>query len=194
MILLTGGVLMKADNELEQTLMVGMHGIPEVKRDEKIYFLGEFKERIMKKLTINQVSETAIYPEVFQVLKNVKETKMIINGNFDNLFTKKYRELAIKANKPCMVRSDSAFKGDTGLLIVSDKAVSEEEINVEEREIRLSRLGIPLLLIQAAGEKICESCFEKITKADENELLNYDELTWMDRLGGDRCPAHPEDE
>ncbi len=46
---------------------------------------------IMKKLTINQVSETAIYPEAFQVLKNVKETKMIINGNVDNLFTKKYR-------------------------------------------------------------------------------------------------------
>ena len=185
---------MEADNELKQTLMVGMHGIPEVKHDEKIYFLGEFRERVMKKLTINQVRETAIYPEILQVLKNVKTTKLVINGNVDSLFLKKYRELAMKINKPCMVRSDSDFKGDAGLLVVNDEAVNEEEIGVEARENRLSRLGIPLLLIEAAGEKICESCFEQIAQADETELINYGELTWMDRLGGDKCPAHHEDE
>lgn len=30
--------------ELEKTLAVGIHAVPELKHDEKIYYLGEFRE------------------------------------------------------------------------------------------------------------------------------------------------------
>lgn len=185
---------MEEKGELEQVLMVGIHGAPEVKHDEKIYLLGEFKERIMKKLSTDQVSETAVYPEIIQALKDKRAARLVINGNLSSVFTGKYRKLALEINKPCAVRRDTEFKGDTGLLVVSDEAVNEEEIRVEEREIRLNRLGVPLLLIQATGKKICDQCMTLIAEKDKNELMNYDELTWMDRLSGDTCPGHQEDE
>lgn len=187
-------MLMEKRDELEQTLLRGIHGELEVKHDERIYFLGEFKERIIRKLSINQVNEVAIYSEIRQALKDEKTAKLIINGDISNSSTRKYRELALEMDKLCTVRSDSKFKGDTGLLVVSDEAVNEEEISVEERAIRLSRLGIPLLLIQSVGKKVCNQCLRKISEKDKNELMNYEELTWMDRLGGDTCPAHYEDE
>lgn len=181
-------------DNLEQALLVGIHGAPEIKHDEKIYFLGEFKERVIRRLSIKQVSETGVYPEIIQALKDSRAKKLIINGILSSSFTGKYRELAMEMNKQYTVRNDSEFKGETGLVIVSDEAVNEQEIDVEEREIRLSRLGAPLLLIQAAGKKICDECFSKITEIDAHELVNYQELTWIDRLGGDTCPAHHEDE
>lgn len=57
-------------DNLEQALLVGIHGAPEIKHDEKIYFLGEFKERVIRRLSIKQVSETGVYPEIIQALKD----------------------------------------------------------------------------------------------------------------------------
>lgn len=186
--------MMEKNNELEQALLIGIHGEPEFKRDERIYFLGEFKERIIRKLSIAQVNESVIYFEIRQALQDEKAVKLILNGNISSSATGKYRELAIKMNKLCTVRSDSEFKGDTGLLVVSDEDVNEEEINVEERTTRLRRLGMPLLLIQSAGKKVCDQCRHVISDIDKNELINYEELTWMDRFVGDTCPAHEGEE
>lgn len=185
---------MEKRNELEQALLIGIHGEPEVKHDERIYFLGEFKERIIKRLSISQVNEPIIYSEIRQALQDDKAVKLILNGNISSAVTGKYRELAAEMNKLCTVRSDSEFKGDTGLLVVSNEAVSAGDISVEERTVRLKRLGMPLLLIQSAGKKVCDQCLHTISNIDKSELINYEELTWMDRLSGDTCPAHQGEE
>lgn len=177
-------------DKLKQTVMAGIHGHPEVKYSEKISFLGEFKERIIKKLSINQVKEKAIYPEILQSLQDVRATKMIINGSINGVFTKKYRELVMKMKKNYIIRNDPSFIGDTGILVVSDEFVDDQDIDIEEREVRLSRLGVPQPLIEAAGQKVCDSCLATIAEIHEDELINYRELTWMDRLSGDVCPAH----
>lgn len=185
---------MEKNNELEQALLIGIHGEPEFKRDERIYFLGEFKERIIKRLSISQVKEEVMYDEIRQALKDEKAVKLILNGNINSAAAGKYRELAIKMNKQYTVRSDSEFKGDTGLLVASSEAVSEGDIDVEERTLRLRRLGMPLLLIESAGKKVCDQCLHTIANIDENELKNYEELTWLDRFSGDTCPAHQGEE
>jgi len=38
-------------NDLEKVLSIGMYGPPGLKHDEKIYYLGEFKERVINLLT-----------------------------------------------------------------------------------------------------------------------------------------------
>ncbi|SFL76011.1 YueI family protein [Pelosinus propionicus] len=177
-------------DKVEQALLVGLHGAPELKYDEKVQYLGEFRERIIRKLTIEQVRERAIYPEILQVLRESRASKLIINGNIDYRFIEKYKALAVSCNKISTVRSDPSFQGDTGLIVISDEAVDIQDIEVEDRSSRLRRLGIPSALIEAAGQKICKDCMNQLTLADENEKINYQQLNWMDRLSGDSCPGH----
>lgn len=177
-------------DKVEQALLVGLHGAPELKYDEKVQYLGEFRERIIKKLTTEQVREKGIYPEILQALKDPRADKLIINGNVDYRVTEKYKSLAVRCKKISTVRSDPSFQGDTGLIVISDEAVDIQDIEVEDRSSRLSRLGIPPAIIAATGQKICKDCMEQIAKADENETINYRQLTWIDRLTGDTCPGH----
>ena len=177
-------------DKVEQALLVGMHGAPEWKQDEKAQYLGEFKERVIKKLTKEQVQEQGMYPEIFQALQEQRADRLIINGNIQYHAIEKYKMLATRCQKGSTVRSDPGFQGDTGLIVASDEAVDVEDITVENRGSRLARLGVPLALIEAAGQKVCSTCMSQITEADEQEQINYRRLTWLDRLSGDRCPVH----
>ncbi|GEM_PF-298832 len=177
-------------DKVEQALLVGLHGAPELKYDEKVQYLGEFRERIIKKLTTAQVREKGIYSEILQALEDPRADKLIINGSINYRVIEKYKSLAARCKKISTVRSDPSFQGDTGLIVISDEAVDIQDIEVEDRSSRLRRLGIPLALIEAAGQKVCKDCMEQIAEADEYEKINYRQLTWIDRLTGDTCPGH----
>lgn len=177
-------------DKVEQALIVGLHGAPELRYNEKLQYLGEFKERIIKKLTRNQVWEKGIYPEILLALQDQRADKLIINGSIDYNVIEKYKALAATCNKTSTVRSDPEFQGDTGLIVISDEAVDVQDILVEDRSSRLRRLGVPPALIAAAGQKVCKDCMSQIIEADEKERINYQQLTWIDRLSGDSCPAH----
>lgn len=176
-------------SEQEKILSNSMHGSPELKYDEKIHYLGEFKERVIRFLTKKQIEEHSIYPEIIDALKDKRSVKMIINGSIASYFSGKYENLARELGKPCKVISNPKFKGEVGLVIVGDDAVDIEEINVIDRETRLSKLGLPKALINAAGKKICSHCLEKVIYADPNEAINYKKLTRLDRFLGDSCEA-----
>lgn len=195
-----GDVISKMENEdsnkwgqkdpLEQALLVGMHGTPELKHGERLLYLGEFKERIIKRLTKSQVAEKAIYSEILQALQDKEADQLIINGSIDSSFITKYKALSTRLKKAYTIRNDVNFQGDTGLLVISDQAVEKQDMDVENRGSRLLKLGVPTVLIEAAGKKVCKECLAKITQVDENELVNYQQLTWIDRLAGERCPVH----
>lgn len=177
-------------DSLEQALMVGIHGVTEFKHDEKVYYLGEFKENVLRLLSQQQVAEVAIYPEVIEALRDKRATKMIIDGKIGITFVEKYKKLAGKVNKPYTVRSDPEFKGTTGLLVISDEAVDVQVITVEDRSLRLKGLGVPSALINSVGKKVCKECLEQILAADPKEAVNYHELTFLDRISGENCPVH----
>jgi len=184
------GTWAQKDN-LEQTLMVGMHGMTDFKHDEKVYYLGEFKENVLRLLSKQQVTEAAIYPEVIGALQDKRAGKMIIDGSIGISYIEKYKKLAKKMNKPYTVRNDPEFKGATGLLVMSDEAVVDiGVITVEDRSLRLKQLGMSSALINAVGQKVCKECMEQILKADPQEVANYHELSFLDRIGGQVCPAH----
>jgi len=177
-------------DKIEQALMAGIHGITEFKHDEKVYYLGEFKENVLRLLSQQQVTEAAIYPEISEALQDKRATKMIINGSIGISFIEKYKKLAGKVKKPYIVRNDPEFKQSTGLLVITGEAVDSQVITVEDRSLRLKGLGVPFALINAVGKKVCEECLAQILKADPKEAANYHELTFLDRIGGESCPAH----
>ncbi|MEW5954538.1 MAG: YueI family protein [Bacillota bacterium] len=179
----------KGPSELEKVLAYGLRGEPELKHAEKTCYLGEFRERVLLRLTNKQVAEPGLYPEVAGALQNHPSSRMIINGGLSDKFEKKYQQLCRQLGKKYTIVHDPECKGDTGLLVVSDQAVDADGIDVEDRHARLKSLGLPEELILAAGQKVCSRCLARVKKSAPAETINYEELTPGDRLWGAGCPA-----
>ena len=174
---------------LEKMLGVGSYGPPELKHDEKIRYLGQFKERVIRLLTKKQVTEPALYPEIVEALQNPRADKMLINGDLGDVFTAKYQRLARRLQKNYTVTHDPELKGDTGLEVISKDAVEVPDITVRDRQARLQELDISAGLARAAGQKICPRCYDQIIKADPREAVNSQPLTLADRFWGEHCPV-----
>lgn len=176
--------------ELEQTFCVGLHGAPDLKGEEKIQYLGVFREQVIAVLSLSQIREAAIYPEIIHALNDKRSAKMIINGNVTKNHAKKYHALAQKMRKTYTVVYDTCHETTTGLVIASNEAVDIAKVEIEDRRTRLHKLGLPDAMINAAGQKICSDCLEKILQHDPEESINYQTLSWLDQLLGEHCPAH----
>jgi len=85
--------------------------------------------------------------------------------------------------------SDPDFKGAAGLVIASDDAVEVSDPAVQDRDKKLGNLGVPELIIHAAGQKICDRCLETVLSADPKESINYHSISTADRFWGYSCPA-----
>lgn len=124
---------MTMDNP-EQRLSIGMQGAPELKREEKKVYLGQFRERIIRILSKKQVAQKFIYPEIIEALKHKQSSRLLINGELWDDLTDKYIALARQVKKPYTMIHDPELKGETGLVVISDDAVDIEDIEVENRE------------------------------------------------------------
>ncbi len=178
------------NSELEKSVAVGVHGTPELKPDEKALYLGEFKERVLLALTKEQLKERAIYVEVIQALQDDRAVRMIFNGDVDSGYADKYYQLARKYGKPYVIRHDQKYKSQIGLMVVGSDAVGITTVAVPDREERLKKLGLPIAVIQAAGSKLCSDCYELVERVAPAELVNYQQLSFWDRITGEKCPTH----
>lgn len=176
-------------SELEKVLSIGLYGPPELKRDEKMHYLGDFKERVIKILTKKQVMEPGIYPEIVKALADERAVKMVINGEIPSSFTRKYEKLAKSMGKAVTSTCDPEFKGDTGLIVASNDAVEAKDITVRDRGTKLKNLGVPVSIINSAEKKLCDRCLREILDADPEESINYRKISSLDRFWGERCPA-----
>lgn len=126
--------LMNTAESPEQRLAVAMSGAPELKRDEKSIYLGEFRERVIRTLSKKQVAQKFIYPEIIEALNHELSSRMLINGELRDQLTDKYIALAKQVAKPYTVIHDPELKGETGLAVISNKAVNINDIEVKNRE------------------------------------------------------------
>lgn len=117
-------------SRLEQALAVGSNSVPELKKEEKMLFLGEFRERVIRKLSKKQVANPLIFPEIKEALKDKRTLKMLINGDLSFKFTDKYIKLAREVGKPFTTIHNSELKGDTGLVVISDQALDIKNIDI----------------------------------------------------------------
>ena len=118
-------------SELERTISTGISGPPELKKEEKALYLGVFKERVLKVLTKRQVSETKVYTEIVQALKDIRAKKLLIRGDLQFTVRHKYQQKARELGIKYTSVFDPSLKGDIGLVVASDDAVDVEDISVE---------------------------------------------------------------
>lgn len=177
-------------DRVEQVLQVGIHGAPELGSEEKRQYLGEFRERVIRMLTMGQVKEPFIYTEIEKALQHPKASKLVLNGELGEEAAGKYRKLALRLGKLYTVRRDPGFEGEAGLVVVASDAVDAPNIGVESREERLKRKGLPEGLIEAAGKPICKACYQQVRELAPEEAGLYKVISPINRLFGEKCAAH----
>ena len=176
-------------SELERTAAAGINGGPKIKQNEKNKFLGEFKERVLIALTLEQVEERGTYQEVEEAMQDSEAKKLILDRSVDMSRARDYIKLAEQNDLSFKKIEAGNFVGDIALVVVSDHAVHKENIYVKSRTERLKEKGIPLELIKARGEKICKECYNLIKEKAPKELDNYQQMSWFDKLIGEKCPG-----
>lgn len=174
---------------LEQKLLTGLYGTPELKREERRHLLGQFRERVIKALTFKQIAEPGTYSEITEAITHPKARRLIISRKANLASAAEYIRLARDYSLSFATVDLPDFKGPVGLVVAADEAVDEEEIFVPSREERMLALGVPQALIDARGQSVCPDCLNLLKQVAPEELSNYRKLSLLDRLLGNKCPC-----
>lgn len=174
-------------DELTQTIQFGIHGPPELKKGERNQYLGNFKERVLKALTFDQIEEKGTYREIEDAIRDKRASTLILSRKADLKSAREYIDLARTYGLGFKTVDSPDFVGEVGLVVVSDSAVVVTDILVVNRTTRLLRKGIPIKLIEAEGKKICDRCFALLQSEAPEEVPRYRRLSFLDRVLGGKC-------
>jgi uncharacterized protein YueI len=111
--------------QLQQILAAGIYGDPELKREERLRYLGEFRERVLKALTFDQIAEPGTYPEIEEALKDKRARKLVVSQKAKLDEAREYIRLARACGLQFTMVNNPDLRGDIGLVVVSDDAVDE---------------------------------------------------------------------
>jgi len=178
---------MGEDNKIEQILKEGIYGKPELKKEERNYFLGEFKERVIRYLTLAQVEEPGTYPEILEAIRHPEARKLVIDRQVDLEAADDYIQLAHENNLQFKRVDSPDFKGDIALVVASDQAVDIDKKGVISRRERLKARGISDKIVENVGAKLCKNCWEMLKEKAPEELVNYSKIGFIDKIMGIKC-------
>jgi len=158
---------------------------------EKNLFLGEYKERVIKALTFEEIKEKGIYYEIEKALEDKDVDKMVISRHADFNDIKKYIEIAKQKRVPYKMIDNLACVGQIALVVVAKDAIVHEagdEIVVTSKLEKCHLKHLPDIYFEAMESAVCDFHLDIIKKEMPEYAKNYKELTFMDKLFGSKCP------
>ena len=158
---------------------------------EKNLFLGEYKERVIKALTFEEIKEKGIYYEIGKALEDKDVDKMVISRHADFNDIKKYIEIAKQKRVPYKMIDNLAYVGQIALVVVAKDAIVHEdgdEIVVTSKLEKCHLKHLPDVYFEAMESAVCDFHLDIIKKEMPEYAKNYKELTFMDKLFGSKCP------
>lgn len=117
---------------VEDYLTEGIYGTRLPKQEERDYFLGTLRERIVIALTIGQVMTDKGIQILEENMKLSPDAKLLFNGKIASRFLKAEKELAHKYNISYTVINNEAVETDIGAVLTYDYAIDKEEIFMNE--------------------------------------------------------------
>lgn len=121
-------------DEVQKHLDKGMYGTPSVNPDEQRKFLGTFRERVYIRMSIQQMRQEKLKKTLETHLTDYPDASVLINGNVSQTLQTSYIQSIMKAKlKFTVVDTDLQEDEESGLLVVSDKAVNEDTIDIAEK-------------------------------------------------------------
>ncbi len=109
--------------ELEKVLTYGLYGRPDPKKEERMHLLGQLRERMILVLPENRVKRCEIPEELERALKDIRASMMVVKGTVGVSAILTYERLAKRYGVRMVTVSNPEFKGNTGLVVVSNHAV-----------------------------------------------------------------------
>ena len=158
---------------------------------EKNLFLGEYKERVIKALTFEEIKEKGIYYEIEKALEDKDVDKMVISRHADFNDIKKYIEIAKQKRVPYKMIDNLAYVGQIAHVVVAKDAIVHEagdEIVVTSKLEKCHLKHLPDIYFEAMESAVCDFHLDIIKKEMPEYAKNYKELTFMDKLFGSKCP------
>jgi uncharacterized protein YueI len=119
---------------LDDYINKGVYGEKEIKKEEKIRFLGTFRERIIAVLTNAQVRESGVYKEIEELMKKHTEAKLLLNGEINYNDLSKYIKMANKHKIPFSIYDHQEYTTDIGLVLAFDYAIDKKDIFIKRKK------------------------------------------------------------
>lgn len=124
-----------SEQDLQTHLDKGRYGAPLINPDEQHKYLGTFRERCYLSMTITEMKNAA-YRQAFTLeLKNYPEAKVLLNGAAPEALQGTYIQLISQAGRNFTIINDHVSNDpeSVGLLLVTDEAVDEPEIDIAKK-------------------------------------------------------------
>jgi len=102
---------------LQKTLAAGMHGLPELKKEEKQYYLGIFKERVVSAFTFAELDKGDIDQRVAAALEDPRAGQLRVHSQVDRTRAMNFIQMARDRGVRFNLVSDPRGKTDIALVI-----------------------------------------------------------------------------
>ncbi|WZL73620.1 YueI family protein [Clostridiaceae bacterium 35-E11] len=172
---------MTPKNELEKYVEYGVSGTPELKRDEKRHWLGEFRERVVFALTYDQIYRKEAVKIVEEKCKDNRVDKIIVSNKVNQTISGKYMDVAHTYHKDYKTIDLQEEKGEIALVLASQDAVNEKQVLLEKMP------SIPEKFYQAKSKKICKAHMDELHKTAPLFVDDFEEISLFDKMLGVKC-------
>ena len=106
--------------DLEKALAVGSQGSPELREEERRFYLDEFPEDVILALSLREAEKPESLSQVTEALTKPEAKAIILRGDVSPEAEVRYFRLAQKYNRRCTVRHDPGFRGEAALIVIRD--------------------------------------------------------------------------
>ncbi|MBO1514314.1 YueI family protein [Metabacillus bambusae] len=117
---------------IDDYIKQGIHGVREIKPDERRKFLGTLRERVLVVLTKQQVREKGTYKEVEELMKKNIEATLFLNGTMNYNYLSDYIKLANQIGSKFLISTNKEYDSELGLVLAYDYAINKEDIYIEK--------------------------------------------------------------
>ena len=158
---------------------------------QKKYYLGEYRERVILALKIDQLVEDEIYSEVVEAMKSDCAKLLKLRRDIGLKYLKPYIKEAERLDFRYELIDGLSYLGDIGLIVISDKALDNEEDELVVRDMDQDFLDVELgyEFSKNQNKRICNECYLKIEDKLPSYLNKFKRLNIIDKLLGTNCPV-----
>jgi uncharacterized protein YueI len=108
-------------SELSKAVIAGLYGAPELRKGERDQLLGEFAERVLAAITKEDVRRPGVQEAIAAAAADPRAAAIVVHGAIPFAEASQYSVLAEAHHLRFAMRADPAYKGDVGLVVVSDE-------------------------------------------------------------------------
>jgi len=158
---------------------------------QKKYYLGEYRERIILALKKDQLVEDEVYLEVVEAMKNNHAKVLKLKRDIGLKYLKPYIKEAERLEFRYELIDGLEYLGDIGLVVVSDKALDNEEneLVIKDMDQDFLDVGLGYEFSKNQNKSICNECYLKVEDKLPCYLNKFKRLNIIDKLLGTNCPV-----